>query len=175
MWVRNIWNTHLSNTPKLKGLKKRKGKKALPCDLKPFRLAIYPPRLPFLLFPCSLPAGCAGRDGCFFLSDFSFASELGTGIITCLYDQLPDYSPEMHKMSEEQSRGLCCGGGQADCTQKQTCVYTMHAYTLPIGCPPYLLLRPHMTDSHTHRHTHQGSHSLYVLQATKQLTKSRTH
>lgn len=84
-------------------------------DLRPLRLAIYPPGVPFLLFPCPLTSGCVGWEGCF-LPDFSFASELGTGIITCLYDQLPDYSPETRKMSEERSPGLCCSGGRGCCT-----------------------------------------------------------
>lgn len=73
--------------------------------LKPFWSTIYPPRDAFLLFLCLLPPGCVGRDW-FFLPDFSFATELGAEIITCLYDQLPDYSPRIHKMCEEESQGL---------------------------------------------------------------------
>lgn len=83
--------------------------KKLTSDLRPFHFTIYPPRAPFLLFSRPLTPGCVGWDGCF-LPDFSFASELGMGIITCLYDQLPDYSPEKPGMSETGSLGLCFVG-----------------------------------------------------------------
>lgn len=106
--VMNIWSTQLSNTPKINRLG------ILACDLRSVGLAVHPQRASFLLLSGPLTLGCVGWDGCF-LSVFSFASELGTGIITCLYDQLPDYSPETHKMSEEQSRGLCCSAGQCYC------------------------------------------------------------
>ena len=80
----NIWCAHLSNTP-------RSGKSSF--DIRAFSwpsiLSASPP------LPSTRTLSSDGPDGCFAL-DFSIASMLGTQIIICLYDQLPDYSPETH-------------------------------------------------------------------------------
>lgn len=101
---------HVSNIPGQNGPMKKKSSFS---DLKSFWCAISPLGALFLLFLCLLPLGWEGRDRRF-LPNFSFATELGAGIITCLYDQLPDYSPWVHKMCEEESQGLYCAGELRD-------------------------------------------------------------
>jgi hypothetical protein len=98
-------------------------------------------------------------DGSFYLVCW-FARKFGTGIITCLYDQLPDYSPEKHRMSEDRRSGPEHRAGGFHCTHTHT-----HRQTLAhMGGRT----RTHAhagihTDTRrsmrTHKHTHRGAYS----------------
>lgn len=90
-----------------------------------------------------------------------FAREFGTEIITCLYDQLPDYSPEKHRMSEDRRSGPEHRAGGFHCTQTHTDTHSQ-AWA---DARARTRIRVH-TDTrgsmrtHTHKHTHTEEHIL---------------